>query len=51
MIQYKNYDEYDSLNASAATWALQNKDKLPIDTRSLEEIGTNMGNPYEVKFS
>ncbi|MBI4753533.1 hypothetical protein HY793_04085 [Candidatus Desantisbacteria bacterium] len=51
MIQYKNYDEYDSLNASAATWALQNKDKLPIDTRQLEENKVDMGNPYEVNFS
>jgi|Deesub1362A_J573_1020465.scaffolds.fasta_scaffold45545_1 ubiquitin-protein ligase len=51
IIQYKNYDEYDPLNASAASWALQNKHKLPVDTRPLEEVEKNEGNPYEIKLS
>ncbi len=51
MIQYKNYDEFDPLNEAASAWALQNKNKLPVDTQPLEsnDVGKSLG--YTVKFS
>lgn len=36
MIQYKNFDEYDPLNESAAKWALKNRSSLPVDLRPLD---------------
>ena len=35
MIQYKRYNPADPLNHQAAAWALQNRDKLPVDSRSI----------------
>lgn len=35
MIQYKNYSETSALRADAALWAMQNKDRLPVDDRPL----------------
>ena len=35
MIQYQNYDVMDKLNPMAAQWAVENRDKLPVDTRNL----------------
>ncbi len=51
MIQYKNFDEYDPINASAATWALQNHDKLPIDPRPLECDEPQLKGAIEIKLS
>lgn len=35
MIQYRNYNVEDSLNREAREWALENQERLPVDTRSL----------------
>lgn len=51
MIQYKNFDEYDPINASAAAWALQNRDKLPIDPRPLESDDSQLVGGIEIKLS
>lgn len=51
MIQYKNFDEYDPINASAAAWALKNHDKLPIDPRPLESDEAQLKGGIEVKLS
>lgn len=51
MIQYKNFDEYDPINASAAAWALKNRDKLPIDPRPLESDEYQKSEAIEIKLS
>ncbi|MFH1562145.1 MAG: ubiquitin-conjugating enzyme E2 [Nitrospirota bacterium] len=51
MIQYKNFDEYDPINASAAAWALKNHSKLPIDLRPLESNESQLSGGFEIKLS
>jgi ubiquitin-protein ligase len=38
MIQYRRYNVRDPLNLEANCWAMQNKARLPLDSRSLREI-------------
>lgn len=52
MIQYKNFDEYDPLNESAAKWTLKNRHSLPIDNRPLDSKETSeLIGGIELKFS
>lgn len=36
MIQYKNYEPKDPMNSRAASWALRNRTRFPIDSRELK---------------
>ncbi len=36
LVQYKNYNTTSPLNMDAAMWAMQHRDELPIDDRSLQ---------------
>jgi len=38
MIQYKRYNPADPLNQEAAVWAVLNRDRLPVDKRSILDL-------------
>lgn len=42
MIQYKNLDPKDPMNSKAASWALRNKYRFPIDDRDLKAHGASI---------